>query len=745
MNELVGLKSQAETVESLNPSAGVEDSEALAPVQDELDQFLDSMYSRNREHRKQSGIDDKILSCSRAFLGEYSPEKLSEIKEADGSTVYVGLTGTKCRAGIAWLLDIFSSEEDKTWGLKHTPDPDISPTDEERIVTSARENLMRRVQQISADAEKQGVPEDQALSPDVIERLRADTFKGIKEAYRLLAVSRAKGMEIKIQDQLLEGKWGAAFNGFIWDLVTNKAGIIKGPILRTRKRKRWVMNPETGRSEMDVQLMPSLTFERVAPVDAYPSPQAVDFDSDFFERVRYTKKSLQDVMGVEGFDTISLMAVIQDFDALGAPSMRAEDRDQAEIQGKDTQEADQVRDTVEGYEAWVCVTGKLLRESGLTMGPDGVTPVDDFACYDVTVIKIKEHRIFFSFNPDPLGRKPYYKQGWSKIPGSFWYQSVVELMDELQLIANGSMRALANNMVLTSGPQVAIHDYLRVHNTDVRSIFPMKIWQFSNRMNSTLPPIQFFQPEARMDELMKVYDKMSFLADTWSGIPAYEYGTPSASAAGRTSSGLGMLMSSAARGIKRVVLDIDLSVFKPAIEAIYDYNMATSEDPDIMGDMEVVATGAVQVLAKEALADRRLQFLQATSNEMDFKVMGHKGRARLLSAAAEPLSLLGEPLAQTEEALDEQLAQEREEQAQARQAESKNVEDQKQMEGAKLDLERADLELRRQELDLKVRELEEVKTPVAGAKMVSEQERLQDSSLRTYLQASQPKQKGGKS
>lgn len=739
MNELVRISNQAETVELMRQErerARPDLADVATPVQDPLDQHLDSLYLRCREHRKNSGIDDQILNCTRAFLGEYTPEKLSQIRQTGGAEVYMGLTGTKCRAGIAWLLDIFSSEEDKTWGLKPTPEPDLSPSDETRIVQAAQQRMIERAQQIVAQAQEQGIPPEQAITPEIAERIRKETADSVRVSLDRLARDKCSAMEIRVQDQMLEGGWPEAFSGFIWDLVTNKAGVLKGPITRTRKKKRWTRDPMSGQYRMDVALQPVLTFERVSPLDVFPSPQAVDFTSDFFERVRYTKTALQDVMSVDGYNPIEIMAVIQEFENLGAPSLRAEDRERATLEGKDTQEADSTRDTVEGYEAWVSITGKTLKESGIAAGPDGA-PLDDLTCYDVAVIKIKEHRIFFGFNPDPLGRKPYYKQGWSKIPGSFWYQSVPELMDELQLLINASMRSLANNMVLSSGPQVGIYDIMRVHNTDVTAVHPMKIWMFTNRMNSTLPPLQFFQPDSNAKDLMSVYDKMATLADSWTGIPAYEYGTPSASAAGRTSSGLGMLMSSAARGIKRVILDIDTTIFKPVVEALYDYNMSLADNPDILGDMEVVATGAVQVLAKESLADRRLQFLQATANEMDFKVMGPKGRARLLSAAAEPLALLGEPLVQTEDTLEQQLEQEQQMEAQQAQAEQQEREDE-------MNLKRADVELRRRELDLKTRELEGVKAPMANAQLVAEQERSRDSALRTYLEATR-EQGGGAS
>jgi hypothetical protein len=167
MNELVRIQTQSETLDHLAAVRQRDEAPVFQPVQDALDTYLDSMYNRNREHRKNSGIDAQIMDCTRAFLGEYTPEKLAQIRQAGGSEVFMGLTGTKCRAGIAWLLDIFSSEEDKTWGLKPTPDPELPPQDEMRIVQGIQQVMFQRVQQLMAQSQEQGTPLEQVITPDV--------------------------------------------------------------------------------------------------------------------------------------------------------------------------------------------------------------------------------------------------------------------------------------------------------------------------------------------------------------------------------------------------------------------------------------------------------------------------------------------------------------------------------------------------------------------------------------------------
>ena len=49
------------------------------------------------------------------------------------------------------------------------------------------------------------------------------------------AQRRADRMTRKIDDQLTEGGWREAFWAVISDMITLKAGILKGPVIRKRK------------------------------------------------------------------------------------------------------------------------------------------------------------------------------------------------------------------------------------------------------------------------------------------------------------------------------------------------------------------------------------------------------------------------------------------------------------------------------------------------------------------------------
>jgi hypothetical protein len=100
-----------------------------------------------------------------------------------------------------------------------------------------------------------------------------------------------------------------------------------------------------------------------------------------------------------------------------------------------------------------------------------------------------------------------------------------------------------------------------------------------------------------------------------------------------------MLISNAGKGIKQVISNIDKNVITPAIERLYQDNLRYSKDPDLIGDVNIVATGASSLVIKEAEAVRRNEFLQVVLNSpVAQQIVGMDGTAELLRDQAKNLS-----------------------------------------------------------------------------------------------------------
>ncbi|OYW94375.1 MAG: hypothetical protein B7Z13_04800 [Caulobacterales bacterium 32-67-6] len=109
--------------------------------------------------------------------------------------------------------------------------------------------------------------------------------------------------------------------------------------------------------------------------------------------------------------------------------------------------------------------------------------------------------------------------------------------------------------------------------------------------------------------------------------------------AGRTASGMSMMIGNASKQIKQLLSSIDLHVISPAIERTYQWLMQYDPDSRLKGDLKIVARGALSLVTKEAAQVRRNEFLQFTGNPIDLQIMGLEGRAEILREAAKSLNL----------------------------------------------------------------------------------------------------------
>lgn len=568
-------------------------------------------------------IEHKMLRAMRQRNGEYEPDKLQQIRAQGGSEIYMMITEVKCRAAESWLRDILLDSGSPPWDLQATPIPELNPSQTQEVQAMFAERVLKMVEEFG---KAPNIEEMREIKEMVAQDHR---FATMREAQ-----NRADRMKIKIQDQFAQGGWEQAFNDFITDLVTYPAAFIKGPIVRRQRALGWKTDA-TGRTVVEPVERLAPEFERVDPFRIYPEPGISDINEGYiFELHRMTRTELADLIGVPGYDEDAIRRILEEGNGT---SWINED---VELQ-KDEEERKYyayMRPTTEfdALEFWGKVSGKMLVEWGLS---EEEVP-DQAREYDANVWMVGNYVIKAVLNYYPLGEKPYAKTSFIKCPGAFWGKGIPEIIEDLQSVCNAAARALVNNMGISSGPQVEVNIERLPPNEDITTLAPWKIWQTINDpVGSSAPAIRFTQPDSRASELMAVYEKFSRLADDHSGIPAYVYGDLNVQGAGRTSSGLSMLMGAAGKGIRQVVMHIDADVVKPIVMRQFVYNMRYDEDESIKGDVEVVAKGAINLAVKETVNIRRIEFLNATANPVDLEIIGKEGRATILREVAKGLQM----------------------------------------------------------------------------------------------------------
>ena len=602
-------------------------------------QWMSSMMA------KQMTAEIKMLKSVRARRGEYDPDKLAQLREQGSSTIYKMITSNKCRAASSWLRDtLVTAADDKPWTIEPTALPDLPPNEVQSILAQAE----AEVQQLYMNGTP---PTDQQVRERLLE-MKDMALSHLKD----LAKRTAERMEVKMEDQLQEGNWSKAFSEFLDDITTFPSAFIKGPIIRKRPKLKWIPTAD-GQFTLDQKEELVMEWERVDPFNIYPSADASDVNQgDLIERHKLSRADLQAMIGVEGYSEGAIRAVLETYGKGGLRDWIYVDMNKAAAEGKSTMGVQQnPSKLIDALQFWGSVQGQLLLDWG--MSKDEVP--DPLAEYPVEAWIIADWVIKAVINPDPLGRRPYYKASYEEVPGAYWGNSVADLCRDAQDVCNATARALVNNMSIASGPQVVYNIDRLPQGENITQMYPWKVWQVtSDPLAGSAPPMQFFQPSSLSQELMAVFEKFSTLADEYTGIPRYMTGDSPSGGAGRTASGMSMLMSNAGKAIKQVVANIDDCVISPVIERLYYYNMRYGTDPDLKGDVNIIARGAVSLIVKEQAQVRQNQFLQiALTSPMAQQVIGVEGIAELLRQGAKTLDLNPDRIVPPVEIIKQRMAQ----------------------------------------------------------------------------------------
>ena len=599
-------------------------------------------------------LETKMLRALRQRNGEYEADRLAEIEKQGGSGVYMMVTETKCRGAESWLRDILLEDGVIPFDVQPTPIPALPPDLMKRVHDNFASKVIDSIQQ-------GGNAPDAEQMEEMKEMAEQETrFELLKEAQET-----CDAMHHKIDDQFAEGGLVAGFNEFISDLTTYPNAWLKGPVVRRQRKLDWVQD-QTGKYAPSVAEVLAPTYMRVDPYRMYPEPGLTRIEDGYlFEHHRLSRPELAALIGVPGYDDDAIRAVLEEMPSGGlsnwlwsAEMQKAPMEQKHNIWQRPTQ-------MIDALEFWGQVPGSKLIEWGMSK-EDIPDPAKE---YDVNAWLVGRWVIKATLNYDPLGVKPYYTTSFVKRPGALWGSSIPELIEDLQQMCNAAARALVNNMGLASGPQVEVNIDRLPSDEEITSLFPWKIWQTTNDpMGSGQPAVRFNQPTSNAQELMQVYTHFTKLADDQSGIPAYVYGDMNVGGAGRTASGLSMLMGSAGKGIRQVIMHIDMDVIGLLIKAQYSWNMRYVDDEAIKGDAQCVPKGAVTLANKDQLNVRRVEFLQATANPLDSQIVGIPGRAAILREVAKGLSMPVDDIVPSDEKLEAmQKQQEAAQQAQQNQ------------------------------------------------------------------------------
>lgn len=586
---------------------------------DDLAAYVRRRWDAMRNHRNsnRNPLNERLLRAQRMFEGQYDPTKLSEIRKFGGSEVYSRIVAVKCRGATALLRDVYLGAE-RPWSIDSQPDPPVPPA------------VMQSIATLVASEVGQQHAAGQPLDQNQVHQRYINLVRQAQQAARRIAMNQAEAASNKVDDILQAGRFYDALAEFLVDVALFPFAVMKGPVVKMVPKLTWADRTP------NVQVVPQLFWERIDPFNFYWDPGATDIEhAEIIERKKLTRSDLNEVLGLPGYDDAAVRGALEDYSYGLRDWLDAPDTEAALNVGRESPQQNQ-SNMIDAIEYHGSVQGQVLLDNGFD--PEKIP--DPTRDYLVQTWVVGRYTIKTQLAPSPSQRHPYYVTSFEKVPGTIAGHGLPDILEDIQEVANATLRALVNNMSIASGPQVVVNTELLDPTTNEDQLYPWKRWKVnSDPLGSTREPITFFQPNSNAQELMQIYTGMTALGDDISAIPRYVTGESLSGGAGRTASGLSMLMGNAQKVLQTVAANIDIDVMRGVLNGLYEMIMLTDQTGLLSGDEQIKVNGVVVALQKETEHQKQLQFLQITGNPIDMSIIGPMGRARVLRALAAGLGL----------------------------------------------------------------------------------------------------------
>lgn len=609
------------------------DAQALQQDQatNELAGYIRRQFEIMKKHRASAtGWNERLINALRTFNGEYDPTRLAEIQKFGGSEVYARVIAMKCRSASSLLRDVYLSPT-RPWALEPPQDPSIPP----EVADAIKQLVMTEVGQM----QMMGAPINPTAVFDRIQQLLVQA----RDASKRRAAQQAKVAEEKIDEMLSQGGFYKALSEFLTDLPLFPFAVIKGPVVRVVPSVEW-----QGGAPVTTQV-PRLFWQRISPFDFWWTPGVTEIeDADTIERTYVRRAELNDLLDLPGYDEAAIRAVLRDY-ANGLHDFFDDtDSERADMENRENPHTNE-----SGLITCLEFNGNVQGSMLLDWGMDPAMVPDPDRDYMVQAWLVGRYVIKVQLSPSPRKRHPYFATSFEKVPGTPVGNGLPDILRDIGDVCNATLRALVNNMSISSGPQVALNEDRLAAGENPEDMYPWKRWRFQSDPlgNNSAQPISFFQPVSNAQELLMVYQQFANMADELSAIPKYQTGQGATGGAGRTASGLAMLMSNASKILQTVAANIDRDVLEPLLTSLFDMLMLTDTSGILTGQERVNVKGVNVAVQKETLRQRQLEFLQTTANPIDFGIMQPKGRAAVLRAVSETIGIEGEQVVPTDEEL----------------------------------------------------------------------------------------------
>ena len=586
-----------------------------------LDRFYKAEDARRSDERR-------WLRAYENYRGLYG--KTVKFRESEKSRIFVKITKTKVLAAFGQLVDVIFGTGKFPIGISETKLPEGDKEDAFLDVNNPNpsiesgnipDNIGNRIEDEPVESIyaygyegdgkvlKPGATIGTGMFEKSIEEL-ADEAGILKEGLTpdpsIMEISpaqrAARRMEKLIHDQIEESNGSSEIRNALLESALLGTGIVKGPFNFNKTLNRWTYSEEGERKFNPLEVrVPRIEF--VSCWDFYPDPAATNIDECEYviHRHKMNRSQLRQLRNMPFFDKEAIRECLR----LGANY----EEKSFEAQLKDDSTVDEeYSSNFEVLEYWGIMDAEYAREVGIDL-PDSVDDLDEIQI-NAWICGSKLLRAVI--NPFTPYRIPYNAFPYERNPYNFFGIGIAENMDDSQQIMNGHARMAIDNLALAGSLVFDVDESALVGGQNME-IYPGKIF----RRQAGVPGQSIYGlkfPNTAPENMM-MFDRFRQLADEQTGIPSYSHGQTGVQSMTRTASGMSMLLGAASLNIKTVIKNLDDFLLKPLGEAYFQWNMQFFEgEVDVVGDLEVKATGTNSLMQKEVRSQRLTMFLQTAQN-----------------------------------------------------------------------------------------------------------------------------------
>lgn len=623
--------------------------------------------------RARSLVNLRWLEDLRQYRGQYAPAVLERLRKSKRAQVYYRMTTAKVNTMTARLMDLLFPQRVKNWSIEPTPDPvlpdEIIMRDMQDEIGAIAEQIMGQTMQ---DLQAQGIVPD----PWATQNLTSDAFQ---QAYAQIdtapvrvriAKDRASAMERVIDDQLKEcdaggqkrPSWQQNCKAVVKSSCLYGMGVLKGPLVEKVETKRFLPSKdENGNISWKEELFSTDLrpyHEAVSVWDIFPDPGArLPSELRFVWQLHMmTDRDLGELANFPGFNGRAIAAYMAEHPEGDArlSTWESQVRDLNEDNG--TGGLAMLRNRYRVHERWGYLSGRELASAGADVAESDYGKV-----FSANVWMLGNAIIKAMLNPLEGIGIPYFFYPYQQDDTSFWPEGIAYQLRAPQAGINASVRAMQDNAGISSGPIYGVNMACLSPGEDPMEMQANKLFLFDKPNINLAQAFQAVTVPSAVEHNMALANFWQQGADEVS-TPRFNQGDGNIAGAGKTASGLSMLMGASNILLKDHIKDFDDCIVAPFIRAMFRWNMQWNPREDIKGDFNVVASGSQSLIAKEV----RAQQVPALINYLGIQAFAPYIKAKaLLEVALEQTDLPAERILRSDEEAQQYEDQQMQAQAKA--------------------------------------------------------------------------------